>query len=215
MENALAPVLEPNDIIITMLPQHAQTRAFFRQTIGLDIHSRAQGIRKRIGKEIWDDLFTFTFVRQPIERLHSLYRFCHDRIASAPMSSEEREVFLQNDEMPERKPYHLPAVRAVLRTSDFAEFAVHPDLVSSGEAWPQVKFIRDSHDRDLVDFVGKFEDLERDWRVITDRLGVDLSLPMTNRTAFGADRNLPQDIVRTLSDRYAEDYEAFGYPVGT
>jgi hypothetical protein len=64
----------------------------------------------------------------------------------------------------------------------------------------------------LVDFVGRFESLETDFKTICDKVGITANLPHINKSDRTAYQDYYDAETRDLTARlYAEDIERFGY----
>ncbi|MBU2979576.1 sulfotransferase family 2 domain-containing protein [Alteromonas sp. C1M14] len=104
--------------------------------------------------ETYDDYFTFAFVRNPWQRLVSEY--LHKKIDSK---------------------------------MSLKEFVLHgfpkPDPVCDAyrHVIPQYDYLFDSQGNQNVDFIGRFEDLQKGFSLVCDRLGIDdATLPHKNNS---------------------------------
>ena len=74
-------------------------------------------------------------------------------------------------------------------------------------------FIYDDDDKLLVDFVGKLENIESDWKIVADRIGVSDKLPHINKSK--QNKHYTEYYTTELRDliarRYEKDIELFGY----
>ena len=151
-----------------------------------------------------DTWTTFSFVRNPWARIVSAYL---DKIRGEtglqPMVNGVYEGFLS-------------AGMRVHPSMSFAEFCEvvcdTPDEKIDRHLRSQASFlIRD--DRPIVRFIGRLEDMDRDWQTVMDAVGLDFPLRHLNRTSrqhyseyFGDHR-----LVNLVGDRYAEDGRFFNY----
>jgi hypothetical protein len=157
------------------------------QTGGLQ-HLLARQIRQEVGGDIFDSYFKFTFVRNPWDRAVSQFASMRDR----------------------------PDLRELIGIGSHASFSEYLHLTERHRhvQWErQVEFLRDENRRSLVDFVGRFESLERDARVVFERLGIRCSrFPHRNRSKHRHYRKYFDHCSREwIRSRYREDVEAFGY----
>jgi hypothetical protein len=154
-------------------------------------HIPAVELRRILGASRWDSYFSFAFVRNPWDRLVSLYHFLHKQFAARP---DLQQAF--------------PAIAARLKTSrTFGEW-----LAAGASPAPQLDLIVDPDGRKLVDFVGRYEHLERDFGYVQRRIGVTASLPHLLRSQHPPYRDCYDDETRELVARnYRRDIEAFGY----
>ncbi|MGL1832507.1 sulfotransferase family 2 domain-containing protein [Rhodocyclaceae bacterium SMB388] len=149
-------------------------------------------------KERRKTLFVFTFVRNPLTRLHSCYR---DKVVNA---AERREKCTLS-------PYGIQFGMS------FDEFAMRiaeiPDARADQHFRSQHSFVA-SGGALLVDYVGKIEQFEEDWLPLKVRFG--LPPPARSRRVSGEPLAVPDlPLSRAAAEqavrRYAEDIEIFGY----
>lgn len=112
-------------------------------------HIKACDLRKRVPPEIWNNSFKFVFVRNPWDWLVSLYHF-------------ERE-----------SKKHCSHRRTV--NMSFSEYL--DEWNASGRPVFQKDWLTDSNGKLVVDFVGRFENLEKDFSYICSKLGLRRKLP--------------------------------------
>lgn len=128
--------------------------------------------------------FKFAIVRDPYQRLMSEYRY---RKSWQRMSIDQ---FL-----------------AVTFDNDWSDSARH--LV------PQVKYLKDAQGGMLVDEIVRFENLTAELAPVFRRIfGEDRELPHRNssKSGSGTVADLTKAQMKVITEKYAADFEAFGYP---
>ena len=140
-----------------------------------------------VARQDFDRLFKFAFVRNPYDRLVSAWSW---------------RCF----------PY---------RSSTFRDFVLNLDFWRAIDVGnhlrPQVEFIHSKTDGLLVDFVGRFEQINEDLQILADRIGVpDLAKQMghQNRSRDPSDdyrRYYDEETRGIVRLVYAEDFRTFGY----
>ena len=147
-------------------------------------------LRERLTK-----YFIFTFVRCPYARLFSAYRF----MASGGANN--------NDQAWAKK--YLTDVQS------FREFVLkrlpEPTVREGLHFLPQVSFVRGSDGTIAVDYVGRFENLESDFNLIANRIGMQSHLSSRNRSPANALPYYDREMRSVVSEVYSEDFEQFGY----
>jgi hypothetical protein len=139
--------------------------------------------------------FCFTFVRNPWDRVVSFFSNKVQGDLYAPL--KRYKGFSQGMSFQD-------TVRAIAEIDD----------ENSDEHFAsQYTFIFDESGRRLVDFVGRFEYLERDWREVCDRSGITFGpLKQSNATRVRGYREFyTPELQRIIADRYHDDIELFGY----
>lgn len=131
----------------------------------------------------FDDYFKFCFVRNPWDWQVSLYHF-----------SKQRRYTRTHD---------------LVARMDFKEFITWR---CSSECKLQKDFIVDYDGTNLIDFVGKLENIEADFQTICERIGIRNTLPHLNKSKHTDYRSYYDDHTKALVARtFRDDIEMFGY----
>jgi len=150
---------------------------------GVPDHIGARELRKVVPREIFDTFYKFAFVRNPWDWQVSLFHYM-------------REL--------RRHPQH-----EIVRAMSFEDY-IHWRVTSDKHL--QKDFIATDDGRLLVDFVGRFEALERDAATIFKRLGIHAALPHRNRSQHADYRSYYNEDTRALiAEHFRDDIEMFGY----
>ncbi|MCA9049828.1 MAG: sulfotransferase family 2 domain-containing protein [Planctomycetaceae bacterium] len=146
-------------------------------------HCSADDIRRHLPADVYNRLFKFAFVRNPWDLLVSLYNF----IPSRPTHRHRKRV-------------------ADMSFADFVdEWTRRPEIL-------QAPRIRDRQGRLIVDFVGCFENVSLDFKVICSRIGITVTLPCHNRSRHDDYRSsYTEPLKQLVAERLAEDIEFLGY----
>ncbi len=147
--------------------------------------------------EGWNEYFKFAFVRNPWDRLVSWY--CMIR----------------------KSPNNFPLYRYMRdNSSTFEEFIhnctdeieVKKDVYYSF-AYNQLDYVTDRNGDLLVDFIGRFENFEKDLVKVLSRLGIEPeSLPYENRGSHGHYSSFyTPETEMIVRERFKKDIESFGY----
>mgnify|MGYP006274252899 CR=1 FL=1 len=145
--------------------------------------------RRRRAERAFHDYFKFAFVRNPWDRVVSLYH------------RQEGE-----------------RVRDEMSFDDFAR-TIRYSSATSPQGSPhvnQLDYLVDPSGHRLVDFVGRFERLDEDWATVAERLGLPPALPHKRKTDRDKPyTDYYTDETRAIiAERFAVDVEAFGYRFG-
>lgn len=160
-------------------------------------HTTASSFLSTVGPSRWRKGFSFSFVRNPWDRAVSHYHYLvatnRSDMAESPISFSEwaEKVYVAQDPA----YYDIPAMFMPQSNWLLAEGAAGPDDV-------------------IVDFVGRFERLQRDFDHIGEVLGLDVprKLPHLKKTERGPYQNYYTGATRSIIDRWFEDdIERFGY----
>jgi hypothetical protein len=171
-----------------------------------DKHWTARELRASIGFAEWERRFSFAFVRNPWDRLVSWWSMIDAaRPPSAELRAERTMGFWR---------YVLSNARC------FEEFILNctetiadPDGDKSIMR-PQLDYISGDGAEILVNFVGRFETLDADFRVVTARLGREgLALPHANKSRHRRHYRhyYDQALAAVVGERFKADLTAFGY----
>jgi hypothetical protein len=166
--------------------EHASLRIF-------DGHMPAKKIRRLVGEKTWERIFTFTFVRNPWDRMASLYHYRH-KIGQISSDWSFREYILTLDK--------CSGVRGTI-------FQIPLFYRGSSD------YILDDDGSILVDFIGRYETRDRDLKEIARKIGHESLGDAWIQRASPAGRHYStyyddetREIVRR---RYQRDLDLFGY----
>ena len=154
-------------------------------------HRTALEIRDELGEACWERKFTFAFVRNPWDRVVSQYHWRKRsdqtdlKTSPIPFRTWVSEVFR------DRSPRYYDDPKMFM---------------------PQLDWISDPAGKVLVDFVGRFEKLPEDFRIVCDLVDVRVRLPHLNKADRRAYREyFDRQSARVVEDWYRKDVEHFHY----
>lgn len=212
---ALRPALDSADFVLRndwqAWLQDVRSGGRSSELASLRKHSPAKDVAKVVPAELWQKSFKFAFVRHPVARAVSLYRY-------AAWKAEERTKVIPRNAWylvgPGRRtdPRRWPSVRAYAEAPVFSDFIRHPLLDRDLSMSPQWLSLSDAHGKPLVDFVGRFERLQEDFHAVQDRIGVDRStLGRHNASRHVEIVEVSSDDREYLARRFEVDYAHLGY----
>lgn len=157
-------------------------------------HLLASQIREEVGAATFNNYFKFSFVRNPWDKVVSQFHY----IKTRPMLLE---------------------YMGLNRWTSFRRYVEticgkHQLHVQSYEQW---RFVYDTSAESLVDFIGRFETLERDFQKVAERIGLACTrLPhkMKTKKRKTYHRYYDKKSMQLVADTYARDIQLFGYDFG-
>jgi len=157
-------------------------------------HMPAKMMLEAIGRDLWQKLFTFSFVRNPWDRVLSMYFY---RI--------RKKHFTEDFKF---KDYVLELERHLTRhRSDL--FLYHGHYFSNSD------YILDQDNKPLVTFIGKYENREHDIENIKKEIGVktigELWIQASSPESRHYSRYYDDDTKNIVNKLYSNDIQMFGY----
>jgi hypothetical protein len=147
-------------------------------------HVTARTVQKCLPPMLYGAMFKFAFVRNPWDRLVSRYAFLLNTVGH---------------------PEHA-RVKGMTSFEQYIRWEIR-----RGKMF-QHNYVADGRGRLILDFIGYYERLERDFAAVCARLGVQVTLPHNNRTNHGDYRSYYTWVTRELVARhFGRDAEFFGY----
>ena len=157
-------------------------------------HLPAQEIRKILGEELWARIFTFTIIRNPWDRMVSMFHYMKKQ-GDLPTRLTFRDYVLQ-----------FNAPRHLLKGQLHSYHAFYYGLL---------EYIVDSNDNIIVDYIGRYENRTEDIRIIADKIGCqdlgNLHLQETERSHKHYSQYYDDETKDVISTVFTRDIERFGY----
>ena len=183
-----------------------QAAGLFSHTHGTELTDYKKQVERRIRKStgvsglrrLRKKYFLFAFVRNPITRLYSCYL---DKVTKS--GAQGRRFWMGR--------YGIDP------DMSFESFAKHIAQIPDTEADPHFRsqhFLIYHENECLVDFVGKFENLNRDWQRLAQKTGLVESPGISRSTGAGNGLDklpLSREAAGIIARRYQQDIELFGY----
>ena len=157
-------------------------------------HNTVTEYMNKTGK-LFDKYFSFSFVRNPYDFLVSYYKF-RMKMINGEFGRTERFM---------RKKYFK---------SNFKHWIMN-NFYNDPRVITHLDFL--SYDSKLkVDFIGKFENLQEDFNIICDKIGIpQQELPHINKTKHEHyTEYYDEETKQIVAEKYAKDSEYFGYKFG-
>jgi hypothetical protein len=151
-------------------------------------HSRLSDLDGWIGPDDLDDVFVFTLVRNPWDRVVSYYHWLRTQ------------------------DFDHPAVR-LAGSVDFAGFVAHPQTAATLGNDAARHYVSDATGRERCDAFLRLEHLDRDIAPLADHLGFRPDIPDVNTTTRDRDhrRYYDEATAARVAALCAEDIARFGY----
>jgi len=147
-------------------------------------------IYKKILIYQWNNYFKFGFVRNPWDRVVSLYLRKEGIQMSDKMDFSTFVYWIQNS----------------------SDTSIHPSKHKN-----QLDWFLDENKQIAVDFIGKFENINEDWQIISKKLGIEASLPHANKNLTKKKHYTEyytEDLKEVIAEKFHTDIEYFGYEFG-
>tara|TARA_A100001391_G_scaffold158114_2_gene116440 strand:+ start:2216 stop:2902 length:687 start_codon:yes stop_codon:yes gene_type:complete len=142
----------------------------------------------------FNDYFKFCFVRHPEDRFISLYKYFKN-------GGNNRGDILMSQKIKKEG----------MTVSDFALYLEDAQLyLCNPMFWPQFMYICDSHLNIMVDSVFRYEKIEEDFKVLSEKIGLSSSLQSKNRSQ-PSNENISEEAKRIVGKIYKQDYKIFNY----
>ncbi|AOE50150.1 sulfotransferase family 2 domain-containing protein [Kangiella sediminilitoris] len=146
----------------------------------------------------FEKYFKFTFVRNPVTRFESAYRYYKG--GGNQRSTDEFFFNIINQ-------YKMSA-------DDFCEFiADKKHYIYTPMFWPQTLYFLETAEVCQVDFIGKFESIDKDFDFVLKKLGIQINLERINQSRDDNRGNLvlSRNSESIIRDIYQNDYEYLDY----
>ena len=184
---ALLPYLDAKDVILGYTPQFEKISEKNKEKGYLWKHSRAIEVRKILGENVWDNYFKFSFVRNPYDRIVSTYHW-----------------WIENGEN------YRPDITKKIAAISFRAY------LSSRYFYikPCGYYIDDGNGNIIVDFIGKFENINEDFGKICNNIGfpiIGLTRQNLSRRSYNRNYYNNYKAKQIISNRFRKDIEFFGY----
>lgn len=144
-----------------------------------------------IGQQRWDQVYKFTSVRNPWDKVISHFRYRVETnwidLKTKPIKFKEWVKLAYED----KDPFYYDIPKMFM---------------------PQLDWITDHKGKILVDFICRFENLDDDFSFVCEKLGKNVALPHINSSKHGNYREYyDDDTIEIIAKSFSRDIEKFGY----
>ena len=147
-------------------------------------HSTARQMKIMYSDSVFNDYYKFAFVRNPWALLVSYYHYIKSN----------------------QQHHRSEKVKNIDSFESYIHYEIKRNKIN------QSRFVTDTFGNDLVDFVGRFESLEKDLGVIFEQLGVEAEIPHKNSSTHTDYRDYyTPETAKLVAFHWAEDILRFGY----
>ena len=160
------------------------------------VHRTVRDYQKIFPPATYKKYFKFTFVRNPYDRLNSAFQF----LKKGGLNQSDQEWAREH----------------VNKYEDLDQFV--RDWLSDDSVFnsihfkPQVHYLRNELGDIDLDFIGKYENLNQDYRLISEGLRINGELDRINVTKDkDADVSLSEFSLAKIQEVYADDFDLLGY----
>ncbi len=171
------------------------THALFGNSAG--VHKSVKNYQDIFPSRTFNQYFKFSFVRNPWDRLFSAFNFLK-RGGLHNKDAEWAEIHIDKFDTFEQFVHQWVTQENIFKGIHF---------------YPQNWFLTDKNDHIPVDFIGKFESLDQDFRFICHKIGINAKL--IHKNASGKKKNFRDfystEMKNIVHEVYSTDIEKFKY----
>ncbi|MFW6275226.1 MAG: sulfotransferase family 2 domain-containing protein [bacterium] len=185
---------------------------------GFNPHMPPEKIREKIGEKIWNDYLKITIIRNPWDVVVSKYfwqeKYVDKKIAANTFKAHKIKYHLLNSKAYKHilrllKKTLLKKAKVVIKKSDFQLFV--ESLSENND-----KFYFDSKCKPAFDFYIRFENLEKDYKKLCQRLGIPFEpLPKTKTKQRKEKKHYSKyynkKTKKTVEQLFRKQIDYFGY----
>lgn len=157
------------------------------------IHFSAYALKNYLGTQVFNSKFKFAFVRNPYDRIVSQY---HYRLQNNQTNIKDKAISFKD------------WVRKCYVEQD-EEYYNYPAMFQS-----QVDWLTDRDGKLIVDFIGKFENFEEDFKHVCYKLNIPYK-PLPHARKSSRTKNYlnfyDEETLKIVSDKFTKDFAYFGY----
>jgi len=161
-------------------------------------HKTVKTYKRIFGPITYRKYFTFTFVRNPYSRILSAYTY----LKKGGISNNDKKWANLN-------------LSGISSFDDFVKTWLNEKSIWSYTHFkPQYYFLCDASCIPDVDFVGKFEKLNQDFKFVCNKIGLDKELSFYNKSSLNYDtwlNNYSDEALAKIYYLYAKDFNIFNY----
>lgn len=192
------------DVIFIHITKTAGTS--IRKAFNFNRPNRKEGLRKHyhareainlLGTHVWNQAFTFTFVRNPWDRFFSFYRY---------KKSKQQTMTSPND----------PIKIDDFRTWAFGTFKTNYDQLKPQQLKnfaPQADWVQYEDGTSAIDYVGRYEELQSSFEYLCKRVNIDATLPhlIKSEPRLNYRDYYEKDLIDLVAEIYGIDITTFNY----
>lgn len=158
-------------------------------------HRSAKTLQQELDENIWNNSFKFAYVRNPWDRLVSAYFY---RVQGGNGSMEDRK---RAEIYPDTFQVFCEQIHRFQSLENESMFICQKDWITDGES------------NQIIDFVGRVENIQDDFNLICDSLNrAHIELPHINQSTHKSYRDIYNETTRKLvASAYQKDIDYFKY----
>ena len=126
-----------------------------------------------------------------------------------------KRFFPFNRILKKRRFLNYPGTKAFLESDSFSGFIRNENLIKLAPGFaPQTQWVVDENNQRIVDFIGKYEDLENDFNSILKEIGLQqINLTIHNKSKKKENKKIKieKDDLDFLYHRFKNDFDLFEY----
>ena len=174
----------------------------------LHTHSDARDVLKSLGTETYGKCFTFAFVRNPWDRIVSLYNHVWQGALDRAAGRQQPKVLTAQEEIENSKRVESLGFRKWLLSEEYQSDKYGQSLTQRS----QLQWLCDDNGQLITQFVGRVESIQDDIRQVERGINARIHLVHVNKSRHRDYRDEYCDETRDfVAHHFREDIETFDY----